>query len=728
MDYSREDQLKQNKLRRIKQEVNKIISLRIWSIFESLLFSFILITTTAGMKIINPKNVSWLQDGDGTAEISWEFFRRQSLFQFPIGKNSNYGLEISNSIAFDGAIPLLSLILKPFSFLLGERFQYFGIFLFITFALNFWVSKKIFNFLKFNEINSSLSAIIISISPVILNRYIENTHYALTASFLIFYGILLVLKNDFRLIKWNVLFLLCVLIHFYYVLFILILYIIFVTTGILKKSQTLLKVIVNLLTILGTNTLVMYVVGYFYGGVSSSDVGYGLFRSTLISLVDPSGWSVIIPDLGEPDGAYEGFSFISISTIILLIAFLIIGFKKKSKLDRKINFATIWIASLILFIFSLSNRIAFGNKELFDFNVPEYISPFVNSFRSSGRYSWFLVFAVLIWVLLKLNISLSPKNFSLLLAITLIICVFDAGSHLLSQRSKKFSNQYKNNLTNSAWNEVGECYKKIRVYPPVMGVDNYYNFVNLANKLNLGINTGRFSRVNMNNLNDAYTKMHNDFIFGDFEKDSLYVFTKAPYIIPEVVEFRKNIALFGLNSDTKSGKLNGFTVIAPDLLKCNGGSKLKKNLKYLGVKESIKYNLNDELKFGLEQDSSKYILSGFSALEEWGVWTVGDYSDLIIHMKNRNRMNKIVIQGKVQSKLNDGGVIGIQINGLKIGMCRFELNISSCTLEFQEIPNITGPIQIRFTPKNPVSSKDLNLSEETMPYGLGLSSLTLTSN
>jgi len=728
LDYSREDQLKQNKLRRIKQEVNKIISLRIWSIFESLLFSFILITTTAGMKIINPKNVSWLQDGDGTAEISWEFFRRQSLFQFPIGKNSNYGLEISNSIAFDGAIPLLSLILKPFSFLLGERFQYFGIFLFITFALNFWVSKKIFNFLKFNEINSSLSAIIISISPVILNRYIENTHYALTASFLIFYGILLVLKNDFRLIKWNVLFLLCVLIHFYYVLFILILYIIFVTTGILKKSQTLLKVIVNLLTILGTNTLVMYVVGYFYGGVSSSDVGYGLFRSTLISLVDPSGWSVIIPDLGEPDGAYEGFSFISISTIILLIAFLIIGFKKKSKLDRKINFATIWIASLILFIFSLSNRIAFGNKELFDFNVPEYISPFVNSFRSSGRYSWFLVFAVLIWVLLKLNISLSPKNFSLLLAITLIICVFDAGSHLLSQRSKKFSNQYKNNLTNSAWNEVGECYKKIRVYPPVMGVDNYYNFVNLANKLNLGINTGRFSRVNMNNLNDAYTKMHNDFIFGDFEKDSLYVFTKAPYIIPEVVEFRKNIALFGLNSDTKSGKLNGFTVIAPDLLKCNGGSKLKKNLKYLGVKESIKYNLNDELKFGLEQDSSKYILSGFSALEEWGVWTVGDYSDLIIHMKNRNRMNKIVIQGKVQSKLNDGGVIGIQINGLKIGMCRFELNISSCTLEFQEIPNITGPIQIRFTPKNPVSSKDLNLSEETMPYGLGLSSLTLTSN
>jgi len=97
-------------------------------------------------------------------------------------------------------------------------------------------------------------------------------------------------------------------------------------------------------------------------------------------------------------------------------------------------------------------------------------------------------------------------------------------------------------------------------------------------------------------------------------------------------------------------------------------------------------------------------------------------------MKNKNKMNKIVIQGKVQSELNDSGVIEIQINGLNIGTCKFELNISLCTLEFQEISNTAGPIQVRFIPKNPVSSKDLNLSEERMPYGLGLISLTLTSN
>jgi hypothetical protein len=167
-----------------------------------------------------------------------------------------------------------------------------------------------------------------------------------------------------------------------------------------------------------------------------------------------------------------------------------------------------------------------------------------------------------------LNSYLKPKNLSILLLISLIVGIVDAGPQLLSQRYEKFSNQYKNNLTNMAWSEIGECYKKIRVYPPVPSVDNYYNFVNLANKLDLGINTGRFSRVNVNRLNDAYTKMHNDFIFGNLEKDSLYVFTTAPYTIPEVIDFRKNIALFGLNDFTKSGKLNNFTVIAPDILQC----------------------------------------------------------------------------------------------------------------------------------------------------------------
>lgn len=680
------------------------------------------------MKIINPKNASWLQAGDGTAEISWEFYRRQNLLQFPIGKNPNYGLEISNSIAFDGAIPLLSLIFRPISFILFERFQYFGFFVFISFALNYVFAKKIFKYSNFSNFNAIISSLILSTSPVILNRYIENTHYALTAAYLIFYGIYLVVSNNVSVLKWNLLFLACVLIHFYYVPFVLILFIAQSITNIINKSQKVWVVLFHSVVILISNITVMYIVGFFYGGVSSSDVGYGLFRATLLSLLDSSGWSKLIPDLAEPDGAYEGFSFVGTSTFALLIMFVFLRLLKKVHTGMALNLNTIWISSIILFLFSLSNRISFGKLELFDFPIPEAILPLASAFRSSGRFTWLLVFTITFWVLLRLNHLLKTRNFSLLLIFSLLLGVIDSGPHLISQRNIKFSNLYKTNLTNGAWKEIYQCYDKIRIYPPVSSVDNYYNFVNLAKNQDLGINTGRFSRVNNGQINSSYSKMNSDFIYGTFEKDSFYVFTTAAYIIPEVIEFRKNMALFGLNDSTMWGNLNGFTVIAPNISQCASGSLLKLNLGNQGLDPSKKYNSDDELKFGLNQDSSKYILSSFSSLQEWGVWSVGNYSDLIIHLNIQSMPRKIYINGKIQSKENENDQINIEVDGISIGTCKFDLDPSECVLDVKNSIKANSPIQIRFIPKNPVSPKELSMSEEAIPYGLGLISVKLTNN
>ena len=173
----------------------------------------------SGVKIINPRNVDWLSVGDGTAEISWEFFRRQPVFQFPLGLNPNYGLEISSTVALDGQIPLLSFIFHPIANILPERFQYIGIFMLINFALNFYVAKRIFLFLKFNEYQSVISAAILASSPVILNRVIENTHYNLISAWIIFTAIYLVLRENMNFKAWVLLFGLSVLINIYYLPF-----------------------------------------------------------------------------------------------------------------------------------------------------------------------------------------------------------------------------------------------------------------------------------------------------------------------------------------------------------------------------------------------------------------------------------------------------------------------------------------------------------------------------
>jgi hypothetical protein len=140
----------------------------------------------------------------------------------------------------------------------------------------------------------------------------------------------------------------------------------------------------------------MYISGYFYGGSSSKDVGYGFFRSTLSSLIDPSGWSRLLPDLPETDGSYEGFAFIGIPTIFIIIINLFLIKKNKNKKFHS-PFISLWLSSIILFLFSLSNNIAYSNRELLSFQTTEILSIFTSTFRSTGRFSWLIVIIIVIY-------------------------------------------------------------------------------------------------------------------------------------------------------------------------------------------------------------------------------------------------------------------------------------------------------------------------------------------
>jgi len=431
--------------------------------FCGLIFSLTTIFITASFKILNPTYTGWLTQGDGIAEISWEFFRHQPIFQFPLGLNPKYGLEISSTIAFDGQIPLMSMIFHPFSSILPDRFQYVGIFLLISFTLNFYFAAKIFIFLRMSKTHIVVNSILLSLSPIILNRYIENTHYSLTSAWLILWAIYLNLKNDGKYTQWILIFNIAVLIHFYYVIFVLTLYLINSIFNLMQNRINTLKYLLQNLILISSVLLNMYLVGFFYGDVDIENIGYGMLKSTLTSLIDPSGWSIILGDIPELEGAYEGFSYIGTATIFLIAVYLLIAKKiKAKKVDKNLNFSPIWISSISLFIFSLSNKIAFGKFEIIEFQVPSFMSTFTNTFRSTGRYTWLLVLFLFIFVSYKLFLSLNTKTYTLVIIISLFLFLFDSSKQLISERERKFIAVNKTNLTNPAWYELNECYKNIR--------------------------------------------------------------------------------------------------------------------------------------------------------------------------------------------------------------------------------------------------------------------------
>ena len=694
-------------------------------IIEGLIFSLTLIAISAGLKIINPAETNWLHVGDGTMEIAWEFFRNQPLFQLPLGLNPKYGLEISSTMAFDGQIPLFSLIFHPFESFLPIRFQYLGIYLLICFALNYYSSKLIFRELNFNPLNSSLASIVLSTSPLILNRYVENTHYTLTSAFFLYFAILLILKSDTSFFKWILLYIFSILIFLYYTFFILIMHSMLMIYKFFNKKEPLMKFLVKYLAIFFLSLIFMYLIGFFYGGVSTADIGYGRFKSSLSSLFDPSGWSQIVPDLPETEGAYEGFSYVGIPSILLLIIFFsLIGKPMNSKSKFKVSFNILWLASISLYLFSLSNKIAIGSRELFEFGLPSQLVELTSTFRSTGRFAWLIVFVIFIWLIYSISLKISTKSMTILLSLMILFHSVDINRQLTSQRNLKFSEPYLSDLISPAWREIGNCYKKIRIYPPSMAPDNYYDFVNLAYQQDLSINTGRFGRGSEVSINNAYEKMHRDFIYSSLDVDSFYIFTTSPFVNPEIINFHKRQAIFSLNNLSGWGEMDEYTFLAPNIRNCESVTEIGSAIHTFGADPSIKYR-GENLYFGLGQNSNKYILSGFSPLQEWGVWSVGNISSIVLNLKDDYKPSSISINGKSFPNNKKFNSIEIFINEKFLGNCVFNDDFSTCNLPLDILDQKNTILKIDFKPTETLGLNNLDSAGIEYQVGIGLVSLAL---
>ena len=693
------------------------------TLVESFIFSLTLIGFSSGIKILNPTNTDWLQVGDGTMEIAWEFFRDQPVFQFPLGLNPRYGLEISSTMAFDGQIPLFSLLFHPFETFLPDRFQYIGIYLLICFILNYYTSKLIFRHLGLNLLNSGLASIILSTSPIILNRYIENTHYSLTSSFLLFTTILLILRVDLNFFKWLFLYIFAILIFLYYIPFILLAHLFLLAKSFKNKRIKFSQLLIELFLIFGASIGSMYLIGFFYGGVSSSDVGYGLFKSSLTSFIDPSGWSQIIPDLPETYGAYEGFAYVGVPSIILTLLYIsLLGKPKRINRNLSESFKILWITSIFLYLFSLSNKISFGSLELFEYQLPAQFTFLTSTFRSTGRFSWLIVYVIFIWLVFTMSEKLTSKNMSILLLILTLIHILDISQQLISQRDLKFSKSYVSDLQNPAWTELRNCYEKIRIYPPSMAPDNYYNFVNLALEQDLSINTGRFGRGNIDLINKSYEKMHEDFQLSTLESDSFYIFTTATYVNPDITNYHKSQAIFSLNDRSGWGELDGYTFLAPNILNCEKVDEIKENLKGIGSDIKNRYQ-GETLKFGLSQDSSKYRLERFSPLQQWGVWSVGESSSIILNLKNDFKPSRLVITGKSDS--SEVNFFDFDINGTYAGQCPLGGTLSNCEINLGNFEFKNSILKINVKPKKTFLRNNLDSTNMEFAVGLGITSLKL---
>jgi putative flippase GtrA len=513
--------------------------------------------------ILDPRNIDWLlrASDPATSFVGWRFFRQSPVFQVPFGANPNYGMEIGSSVVFSDSIPLLAFLFKPFTSLLPGTFQYFGLWILLSFVLQSIFAYKLLRRFSEDRWLSWIGSVFFAIAPVCLARL--EGHFALFGQWLVLAALYLYFAPRFSLLSCVALLSISALIHFY-----LLTMVGFIWAADLWQRRWRHEISAALATIclvtgVVVTLVIMWLAGYFMVGFGIAQGGFGIFRMNLLSMINPDGlWSVLLPDQPGDAGEHEGFAYLGIGVLLLalLAGYELLRGHRETFVDRR-SVVPLLFVSLALIILALSNHVAFGSLELIVYMIPDVLRPFTDALRSSGRMFWpvyYLIYvAIFIFLFRRLARRIAIGVFAALLTVQVADswAAFRHFSDILA-----YPPAWSSPLKSPLWAEIGKRYKRIiYVYPRNNAPDDYLPWAVLAADHGMAMNFGYFARVNWARLYAARAAAITAVRANRLKPESLYVFGDEALWTVASAQSRPSDVV---------GVIDGFRIIAPKLKEC----------------------------------------------------------------------------------------------------------------------------------------------------------------
>lgn len=459
-------------------------------LFNNIVFGFIIgvigFIFVYGCSVLNPTYDNWLVNGYAESDIlvhygGWLTFR-DSPWNWPLGLDTNLSLPVGNIISFTDSIPIVAIFFKLISNYIPDTFQFFGIYIFLCFILQGISSSMLVNLFTKDRLLILIISFFFVFSPIMLERAFRHT--ALASHWLIVFSLYLYFKmskENYAKFKWQfvVLNIFAISIHPYFLPMVM---------GILTatlidyaiKNKKIIKPIIFLLLNIISVFLAGYSIGVLGWGVNSSDAGFGIFSMNLNSVVNPYSigtvlWSRILQKLPQILGNYDGFNYLGLGIIVLIIFILILAIFKFIK--NKENYNTIKISlygkfnkypglilvCFIFYIFSISNVVTLNNIVVFQYYLPEKIINLCNIFRASSRMFYPVFYIIYLYCLIYIIRKLKKQWKYVLLSCIFFIQIFDMYpvfryKYELFDSSTIHTNEY---FKSETWNFIGNNYKNI---------------------------------------------------------------------------------------------------------------------------------------------------------------------------------------------------------------------------------------------------------------------------
>lgn len=333
-------------------------------------------------------------EGDFAQHVVGQRYFVADAWRWPLLQAGNLNAPDGVSIAFTDSLPLMSLVLKAFSFALPPGFHGFGVWYVLAWVLQPVAAVWCLRMAGERRLLPAVAIAVVAVSmPAWWSRF---SHASLCGHFLIWIaiGLYFVLTREGGVRHWALAALLQVaalLVHPYLWA---------MTSAVLLAAPVTLLVngdrrwrgaLAGLAVALAVPGALAVALGYVgaHGGW-----GFGHFAMNLLSPVWPAGSSLLpweLPRIQATEfSAWEGYNYLGAGILLGFVALLLV--KRGNLFAGLSRHSGLVVAAALLFVYALSNRVGVGSHLLGEIYPDDMLwgalKPFFDAFRSSGRMFW----------------------------------------------------------------------------------------------------------------------------------------------------------------------------------------------------------------------------------------------------------------------------------------------------------------------------------------------------
>ncbi len=681
----------------------------------------------AGHRALDPTNLALFDNPDSVVGyLGWHFFRFDD-WSFPLGLNPDYGLELGSAILFSDSNPLLAFLFKPFSALLPVPFQYAGIWLLACFVLQAGFGWRLAGLVTSHPALRLPAMGLFVFAPPFLFRL--NGHFNLAGHFLILAALYLALHPapGRRRLAWGSLLVAAALVHAYLLAMAGILWLADLAGRLWTRDLPPSAAAAELCGLTAIVGLACWQSGYFSVGDGTTEGGYGFYRLNLLSPLDASGWSFVLPDIAQGPGDGEGFNFLGSGVLLLLAASLPVLVRGRAGVMAGIRCRPFLAAALAgLSVYALSHRIGVGALEL-GYPLPATLVALANTFRASGRIFW-PVFYILVWAAVFWTVRGWPRPAAAgILAAACLIQAADtrAGWRVLrSGLMRPPASILETALRDPFWEQAAAVYRKVRWVPPQRVSPRWRDLAVYAAASGLATDAAYLARVGRTALETARGRAAAALATGRYEADALYVLDDALAI---EAASNPNLIRFDPRADALA-RVDGFTVLAP-------GWRLRPERPPFGA--DLAWGNGAEaplpgrkLFLGRAGAAAAHLLtSGWSTPEDWGTWSDGPQAEIRIPASAHIRAIRLEAMALVAPQ-HPRQTVAVRINDRAVST--FVLGEPTGNILEIAVPEeargpstADGVLRLRLIFHNAARPVDLGLSDDRRTLALGVQTLSV---